>query len=414
MSDDHASRTLGHVIVRERPSLRDVNKDTVSAAIVASIFGCVATSLIIIASGNDADLTTAQTASWLTAAWFFGGALGFVIALNTRQPISGAWSIPGAVMLASALKDVSFAEAVGAYFVSGVLVLILGLTGFVNVVMRFIPMPVIMAMIAGALMRFATGVISALEELPLVVAPTVIAYFVAARFIRQVHPVVVAVIVAVIATVATGSTNEAVATSGFMLPLFTIPEFSLSAVLAISLPLTILVIGAENAQAAGVLIAEGYRPPVKKMTIFSGIGGMVSSFFGGPNANIAGPMTAICASDASGKDKRSRYMASAINGLICLTFGALSSIAVGWISAIPISIVMAVAGLAMIGVLTQSLEFAFMKNTNARTGAFVALVVALSEISLFGVSAPLWALIAGSVIAYVVDGAGQAAKAQVE
>lgn len=413
MSQSHVDSHEKHVAVRDRPSIKDVNKDTISAAIVSSIFGCVATSLIIVASGNDAGLTATQTASWLTAAWFFGGALGFVIALNTRQPISGAWSIPGAVMLATALRDVSFAEAVGAYFISGIIVLALGLTGLVNVLMRYIPMPVIMAMIAGALMRFATGVVDAMVDLPAVVVPTVIAYFLAARFIKQVHPVVIAVIVAVVAIFITGSFKDATETTGFMLPLFTIPEFSIASILAISIPLAILVIGAENAQAAGVLMAEGYKPPVKKMTIFSGIGGMVSSFFGGPNANIAGPMTAICSSDAAGPDKKARYMASAINGLICLTFGALSSIAVGWISTVPQSIVMAVAGLAMISVLIQSLEFAFEKDTMARTGAFVALVVALSGVTMFGISAPLWSLIAGSVIAYLVDGAGKAKKAQV-
>lgn len=49
---------------------------------------------------------------------------------------------------------------------AGVLVLLLGLSGVIGRVMRWLPMPIVMAMIAGALIRFGTGVVTAVGTAP--------------------------------------------------------------------------------------------------------------------------------------------------------------------------------------------------------------------------------------------------------
>ena len=46
-------------------------------------------------------------------------------------------------------------------------------------------------------------------------------------------------------------------------------------------------------------------------------------------------------------------------------------------------------------VLLSALQQAFHKDTGCQIGAFVALVVAMSKFSLFGISAPFWALVIG-------------------
>lgn len=189
----------------------------------------------------------------------------------------------------------------------------------------------------------------------------------------------------------------------FMGPIFYMPEFSLSAFIAISIPVAILVVGAENAQAIGVLMSEGYNPPVKTMTVFSGIGGMVACFFGGHNANIAGPMTAICSSDAAGPDKSKRYVASMINGILCLTFGALVCYAISFIKLVPTALVSTIAGLAMINVLLQSLQQAFNPGARFQVGAFIAFAIALSGVNLWNISAPFWSLVGGVLVTVLTD-----------
>lgn len=387
-----------------RNPFKDLNTENLSAGLLAAIFGCVATSLIIVNSGAQAGLTDVQISNWLTACWTFGGALGLFMAWRTGQPISGAWSIPAAVMLGGALDQFTFQEAVGAYFLAGVLVFLLGVTGLVTRLIRWIPMPIIMAMIAGALMRFATGILDGIEALPWIAGATVATYFIAQAMTRRVTPIIPALLVGLALFLLFGESSLSQAINGYIMPRLYMPDFSLSAFIAISLPVAILVVGAENAQATGVLLSEGYPAPVRNMTVISGIGGMAASFFGAHNSNIAGPMTAICSSDAAGPDKSKRYVASLICGVICLLFGVFSSYAIQFIQLVPVALVATVAGLAMINVLLQALQMAFNpKGTDKgfQLGAFVAFVIALSGVSVLNITAPFWALVGGLLVTLV-------------
>ena len=390
-------------LTKNKNPLKDITVENISAGFLASIFGCVATTFIIINAGTQVGLSDAQIISWVFAAWFFGGVLGLVISFITKQPISGAWSIPAAVLLGGTLKSFTMEQAVGAYFLAGVLVFLLGASGLINRVTKFIPMPIIMAMICGALMRFATGIFTSMESLPLIAGGTVLAYFLAGKVIKKITPVFPALVVGCILTFLTGAGSISAMQTEFMGPIFYMPEFSLSAFIAISIPVAILVVGAENAQAIGVLMSEGYNPPVKTMTVFSGIGGMVACFFGGHNANIAGPMTAICSSDAAGPDKSKRYVASMINGILCLTFGALVCYAISFIKLVPTALVSTIAGLAMINVLLQSLQQAFNPGARFQVGAFIAFAIALSGVNLWNISAPFWSLVGGVLVTVLTD-----------
>ncbi len=388
-----------------RNPIRDLTQENISAGLLAAIFGCVATSLIIVNSGAQAGLTDSQIVSWLFSCWFFGGTIGVYLAWKTGQPISGAWSIPAAVMLGGTLGHFAFEEAVGAYFMAGAMVFLLGVTGLVNRIIRLIPMPIIMAMIAGALMRFATGIMGGLAELPLIAGATVAAYFLSLALLPRITPIIPALAVGLLLFFMFGEAVPAASAAQFQLPGFYLPVFSFEAFIAISLPVAILVVGAENAQATGVLMSEGYKPPVNTMTTLSGIGGMVACFFGAHNANIAGPMTAICSSEVAGSEKDKRYVASIICGVICLTFGILSSYAISFIKMVPLALIATVAGLAMINVLLQSLQLAFTTEKKAafQLGAFTAFVVALSGVSFLNITAPFWALVAGLGISLITD-----------
>ena len=169
------------------------------------------------------------------------------------------------------------------------------------------------------------------------------------------------------------------------------------------MPLAVLVIGAENAQAIGVLYAEGYRPPINAMTVISGLGGIAAGFIGGHNANIAGPMTAICSSDQAGEDREGRYAATVLNGILFAAFGIFAGVAVPLIMALPGPLIGAVAGLAMITVLLSAFQAAFDRKAGYQIGAFVALIVAMSNISFFSISAPFWSLLAGALVSLLIE-----------
>lgn len=386
-----------------KPSLRQIlNSKTISVGLVAAVFGCTGPALVVIKAAEAGQLSAGQTVAWLFSIYVLGGLLSLFLALRYRQPICGAYTIPGAAILATSLVGINFSDAVGAFIMSGLLVLLLGVSGLIGKLMRWLPMPIVMAMIVGAMIRFATGAVDSVAAMPLIAGSAALSFFLVTRFVKSVPPVMVAGIIGFGLALAMGQIQPADVDVAFVMPVFTAPTFSLDAFLAITIPLTALVIGAENAQAAGVLMAEGYRPPINAMTVLSGIGGILAGLLGGHNANIAGPMTAICSSEQAGEDPQHRYGAALVNGVLFALFGLFAGLAVPFILALPKALIMIVAGLAMIGVLLSALQQAFRKGGACQIGAFVALAVAMSNFSLMGISAPFWALLFGVLVSWLL------------
>lgn len=387
--------------LRELP--KRLNVATVGAAVVAAVFGCTGPALIIINGATEAGLPAQLISSWIFGVYVFGGLISVVLGLYYKMPVTGAWSIPGAVLVVAALQQFPFAEMVGAFLVAGALVLVLGLTGLIRKVAAWLPFPIVMAMIAGALIRFATGVVDAAVAAPVIVGAAVVGYLLLSRYVKAVPGAVGALVVGIAAVAVVGGFGALEGNDlGLTAPVLVAPVFDLGAVLAVGVPLAVLVIGAENAQAIGVLIAQRYRPPVNAMTIASGIGGLLAPLFGGHNANIAGPMTAICSSEQAGEAREGRYAATVLNGLLFIGFGVLAGAAVALVTALPAALVAAVAGLAMIGVLLTAFRGAFGEG-RFQVGALVALVIAISNVSLLGVSSPFWALVGGVVASAVLE-----------
>lgn len=385
------------------PRLRQAfNSRSISAGVVAALFGCTGPALVVINAAEAGRLSNAQTVAWLFAIYVLGGLISLFLALRYRQPICGAYTIPGAAILSASLTVIPFSDALGAFIMSGLLVFVLGVTGLIGRLMHWLPMPIVMAMIAGAMIRFATGAVDAVVSAPLMAGAAALSFFLIPRFSRSVPPVLVAGVVGLVLAYALGQLQPADVNIAWVMPVLTMPTFSIDAFLAITIPLTALVIGAENAQATGVLMTEGYRPPVNAMTVISGIGGVLAGLLGGHNANIAGPMTAICSSEQAGDDPRLRYGAALVNGVLFALFGLFAGLAVPFILAFPKALIVVVAGLAMIGVLLGALQQAFQKGGDCQIGAFVALAVAMSQFTLLGISSPFWALLFGVAVSWLL------------
>jgi len=215
-------------------------------------------------------------------------------------------------------------------------------------------------------------------------------------------PILGALLFGVAAIALTGGLGASAIEMKYIAPQLVRPAFNVATILSVSVPLAALVVGAENAQAIGVLSGQGYNPPVNAMTIISGLGGIASGLFGAHNANIAGPMTAICASDEAGEDKEGRYAASVTNSVFFILFGLLASYAMAFINVIPLPLVNLLAGLAMIGVLITSFKDGF-GTSKFKLGAFAALIIGVSNITLLYIGAAFWALVIGVVVSLIAE-----------
>jgi len=211
-----------------------------------------------------------------------------------------------------------------------------------------------------------------------------------------------ALLVAIIMLLVTGALLPAAGTATLLFPVVTKPVWSGSLFLSVSIPLAILVVGAQNAQAIGVLKVEGYHAPVNSMTIISGLGSILSGFFGGHNANIAGPMTAICGSEDAGKDPSLRFGAAVLNGVLSILFGLFASLVIAFTRRIPTVLVNTLAGLGLITVLMNSLRSAFA-SSRFRMGTFTAFLIGLCNLTVLNIGAAFWGLLFGCMVSFLVE-----------
>ncbi|WP_230175741.1 benzoate/H(+) symporter BenE family transporter [Peribacillus sp. Bi134] len=381
--------------------LSHLNVRTVSAGALAAIFGCTGPSLIIINGASNGELTQTQMISWLFAIYFFGGILGIFISVRNKQPIAGAYSIPGAVLVVGSLSNYSLNEAAGAYLAAGLIVFMLGIAGVIGKVMDWIPVPIVMSMVVGTMISFGTEMIASLEKAPIIAGSSILVYLLSFRYIKKFPPILISFAVAIILSVWMGELQVKDVSSVFVVPQLVTPSFNIEAIISMGIPLALLVIGAENAQATGVLNTQGYKPPVNEMTILSGIGGVITSFFGGHNANIAGSMTAICASKEAGQ-MEGRYAAVVVCGVLFSTFGLFAGIVMPFVAAMPKVLISTVAGLAMMGVLLSSLQEAFSKP-QFQFGSFFALIIAMSGVHFYDISSPFWAILGGVAVSLIIE-----------
>ncbi len=383
--------------------VRNLNVATVGTGIVAWLFGVTGPALIVLNAAKVANLPLPLTVSWLFIIYLVGGIMSLFFAIYYRQPVAAAWTIPGAVLVGTALTHIGFSSAVGAYLITGILVFVLGVTGVVKKAMYWLPLPVMMGMVAGVLMPLGVNIISSIPKLPLVGSVTLLAFIIfsaSKRLSQRIPPVLGALVIGLIIATVTQVAKWNVLAFALAKPVFVMPKFSFDAILELTIPLTLMVIGVQNVQAIGVLINQGYKPPINAFTIASGVGTVVNAFMFGHPACIAGPTTAICSSPSSGP-KDSRYVAAVINGILWIIFALMAPVAASITEILPAPLVSILGGIAMLGVLVSTFKDAF--TGGFKMGAMFAFIITASGITLFKIGAPFWGLIGGVLVSLLLE-----------
>ncbi len=384
-----------------------INGDNVSTGIVAGIFN-IGTLLLITKILQDAHLPDAVILSWILVVFTGGGLLSLLMSLYYQKPIGGAWSIAGLVLVGGALPYYPLPQVIGGFLMAGFLVAMLGFSGIISQIVRWLPRPVMMAMIAGILLRFGVGIITSLEQAPLLAGITFLVFLCSQRFFPRFPAVLTALIAGALLALLSQDVAWTPIAFSVAAPVLHRPVFVVRALVGISLPLALTVIGAENMQAMGILMTEGYdnhppgtRVPINGMTAVSGVGMMIVSFFGGHSINMAGVLTAICSSSSAGKDLDSRYVASLIAGVITILFGLFGKTLLAIMGVFPEALINLIAGLAMMGGLIASFRGAFSGVFSY--GAFFAFITAVSGVRFMGIGAPFWALVMGLTTSLLLD-----------
>ena len=374
--------------------LRDINHHGLVNGFVAFLFATTGPLAIILTVATEGGLREAEISSWIFAAYGIGGVMSVLFSLLYRMPIAMAWTIPGTVLLGPALEHLSLNEIVFAYMATAALITLLGVTGWVARVMALFPLPIVMAMVAGVFLPLGLNIITAFQQ-AWWIALAMLAGFVlmsaAGRFAQIVPPVLVALLAgAVVIAVSGGLSPERPISFTLAQPILFRPEFSWAALAELVLPLTITVVGIQNAQGFVILRDAGYRPPQNMLTLACGVGSFFFGLFGSVSACVTGPSNAIL--NASGAPAR-RYVGGIAFGLLMLLFGVFAPVTASLGLAVPAAFIGMLGGLALLGVLQSAFTTAF--GGSFRLGALVTFLVTISDVAIFNIGAAFWGLVFG-------------------
>jgi benzoate membrane transport protein len=377
-----------------RRLIADFSLPAVVAGFVAVLVGFTSSVAIVFAAAQALGASAAQVTSWIWALGLGMGLSSVALSLWYRQPVLTAWSTPGAALLAAS-SGVGLAEATGAFVFCGALIVLAGLTGVFERVMNRIPQAIAAALLAGVLARFGLDAAGAVQAAPLLVVAMTLAFLAGRRaWPRYAVPGALAVGVAVAA--AQGRLAWERLELAWAAPVWTAPQFSLPVLVGLGLPLFIVTMVSQNLPGVAAQRAAGYVTPVSPPLVLTGALGVVLGPFGGYAFNLAAITAAICMGREAHEDPARRYTAAVAAGLFYGAAGLAGGAVVALLQAFPRELVLAIAGLALLSTIAAGLAGA-LKDEAHRDAAVLTFLVTLSGLTLAGIGAPFWGVVAGTV-----------------
>ncbi len=396
---------------------RDLSPSAFTAGFVAVLVGFTSSVAIVFQAALAFKATPDMIASWMWALGIGMGLCSILPSLWWRKPVMVAWSTPGAAVLATAALGghsgggFTMAEGVGAFMVCAALITLCGVTGWFERVMNRIPLGVASALLAGVLTRFGMqGFIAAQTALPLV-ALMLLTYLAARRWLpRYAVPITLLIAILFVANYQ-GFTGTSVSFYP-VIPVLTVPTFTLSAAVSLALPLFVVTMASQNLPGVAAIQAAGYGRksatpnngnagiPISKVITLTGLATLVLAPFGAFALNLSAITAAICMGEEAHPDSQRRYTAAVSCGAIYVLIGIFGAAITGVLTSFPKELVAAIAGLALLGTIGSALATA-VKDDAHREAAIITFLVTLSGLQIAGVGSAFWGVVAGALAVFV-------------
>ncbi|WED43098.1 benzoate/H(+) symporter BenE family transporter [Legionella cardiaca] len=373
--------------------IKQLSFSNIAAGFVAVMVGFTSTAVIVFQAAAAAGASASEVSSWLFALGMGMGVTCIGLSLYYRVPILTAWSTPGAALLATSLSGISMSQAIGAFIFSGLLIFLCGITGWFEKALNRIPNTLTSAMLAGILLHFGMNVFVAMQEQFLLVAVMLIMYLLGKRLFPRYVILWVLLFGAVVAQME-GLFHFENFHFAWSKPVFTSPQFSWPVLISIGIPLFVVTMTSQNIPGIAVIRASGYKPPISPLISWTGLTTVLLAPWGGYAFNLAAITAAICMGPEAHPVREQRYLAAVYAGVFYLITGFCGATVVALFSAFPKQLILAIAGLALLSPIANSLKVA-IEDDNQREAALITFLVSASGISLFGIGAAFWGLVSG-------------------
>ncbi|OZI47276.1 benzoate transporter [Bordetella genomosp. 5] len=372
------------------------------AGLISVIVNYGGTFVLVFQAAKVAGLSPELTASWVWSISIGVGVTGIFLSWVTREPIITAWSTPAAAFLVTALATTSYAEAIGAYLISAAAFVVLGLSGCFERVIRLIPPGIAAGLLAGILLQFGIGAFGSMSLDPVLAGLLILAYVVLKRFTAR-----YAIVGILVLGLAYLLLQDRVDLAGLQLqlaqPVFTMPAFSLNALLSVALPLFLITLTGQYMPGMLVLRNDGFRTSANPIVAVTGLGSLVMASFGSHAFNVAAITAAICTGKEAHEDPSKRWVAGIAAGIFYILVGVFGVTLAAVFMAFPATFIATLAGLALLGTIGTSLALA-LNDARTREASLITFLAAAANIKMLGIGGAFWGLLIGLLAYGILNG----------
>lgn len=378
-----------------RAFLRDLSLSAIAAGFVTVLVGFASSAVIVFQAAQSLGASPEEISSWM---WALGLGMGLTcigLSLRYRMPVVTAWSTPGAAMLISSAAGLPLSDAIGAFLISAALITIAGFSGLFEKTISRIPVSLASGMLAGVLLRFGLDAFVAMKT-QLGMALTMFVVYLIARRLLPRYAVILTLLVGIAFAAALGQLQAEGLRWELAKPIFILPSFSLPALFGIALPLFVVTMASQNVPGVAVIRASGYAIPISPAVGWTGVANLLLAPFGAFALNLAAITAAICMGREAHEDADRRYVAAVAAGVFYVLVGIFGATVAALFAAFPKELIMAIAGIALLGTIGNSLSAALREESH-REPALITFLVTASGLTIAGIGSAFWGLIAGAL-----------------
>ncbi|MEW5970638.1 MAG: benzoate/H(+) symporter BenE [Pseudomonadota bacterium] len=356
--------------------------------------------IIFFQAAQRAHVSTDMMVSWIWGISIGAAISGIYLSIKYKTPVITAWSAPGTALLVTLFPNVSLNEAVAAYITSAIVIFLIGVTGYFDKLLKWIPQDVAAGMMAGILFQFGIGLFTASDSMPFIVFSMLIVFLIAKRLMPR-YTMIWVLAAGVLLSLILGKMNPVDVSFNLAIPQWISPEWTWNSTLNLAIPLILVSLTGQFLPGMAIMKLSGYDTPAKPIITVTSIASLAVACVGGITIVLASITAALCMGKDAHELKEKRYIAGIANGIFYILGGLFAGSIVMLFSLLPKELVAALAGLALLGAIATNISVA-MKNDNQRDAALITFLATASGMHFLGLSSVFWGICIGVIAHFIL------------
>ncbi|MGF0481792.1 benzoate/H(+) symporter BenE [Acinetobacter baumannii] len=356
--------------------------------------------IIFFQAAQRAHVSTDMMVSWIWGISIGAAVSGIYLSIKYKTPVITAWSAPGTALLVTLFPNISLNEAVAAYITSAIVIFLIGITGYFDKLLKWIPQDVAAGMMAGILFQFGISLFTASDSMPLIIFSMLIVFLIAKRLMPR-YTMIWVLAAGVLLSLILGKMNPVDVNFNLAIPQWISPEWTWNSTLNLAVPLILVSLTGQFLPGMAIMKLSGYDTPAKPIITATSIASLAVACVGGITIVLASITAALCMGKDAHELKEKRYIAGIANGIFYILGGLFAGSIVMLFSLLPKELVAALAGLALLGAIATNISVA-MKNDGQRDAALITFLASASGMHFLGLSSVFWGICIGVIAHFIL------------